>query len=418
MLSHRGVSRRGLQGVINEHLRDVPRLERLRAVYGGGADILRRERAQGLPNNRVAHAYARYIVTVASAYLCGRAVRYQSDTRPKALANVLAHYARCRADSVDIELANQAAVYGRAVELCYCDERARPCVSALDAKSAFVVYDDTVRAKPLMGVHTRELRDADGLPYGVEVHVYTDALHYTYVADSLQGVSDARPCACERHYFGHVPMIEFWNNEQERGDFEDVLPLIAAYDALQSDRVNNQEQLTNALLVITGARLETDEQGRSPAQALRQDKILYLPDREACAQYLSCNESGADSERLREALARDIHKFSMVPDLAQETLGDNASGVALQYRLLSLEHMTRAKERWFAEGLRARLALFCAFLSFKGEDVPGDTDVRLIFTRSLPVDAPAAAQMVKTLEGIVPQDVLLSQLPFMENKPT
>ena len=54
-------------------------------------------------------------------------------------------------------------------------------------------------------------------------------------------------------------MVEYFNNDDERGgDFEAVLTLINAYDKLQSDRLNDNEQLVQALLVITGARLENE----------------------------------------------------------------------------------------------------------------------------------------------------------------
>jgi len=38
----------------------------------------------------------------------------------------------------------------------------------------------------------------------------------------------------------------------------------------------------------------------------------------------------------------------------------------------------------------------------------------MTFERALPKDALETAQMVKTLEGIVPDNVLVSQLPFVD----
>ena len=42
---------------------------------------------------------------------------------------------------------------------------------------------------------------------------------------------------------------------------------------------------------------------------------------------------------------------------------------AMRFKLLGLEQLTKIKERWFREGLRARLKLFCAFLSLRGEQM-------------------------------------------------
>lgn len=56
-----------------------------------------------------------------------------------------------------------------------------------------------------------------------------------------------------------------------------MLPLIDAYDLLQSDRVNDKQQFADALLVLTGVMGLTapeDGDGRTPANAWRQDKTL------------------------------------------------------------------------------------------------------------------------------------------------
>lgn len=69
-----GLTGKLLQGCLNEHLRGTERLTRLRDAYALRAPITRRARPEGMPNHQLAHAYARYIVTIASAYLVGAAV--------------------------------------------------------------------------------------------------------------------------------------------------------------------------------------------------------------------------------------------------------------------------------------------------------------------------------------------------------
>ena len=89
----------------------------------------------------------------------------------------------------------------------------------------------------------------------------------------------------------------------------------------------------------------------------------------------------------------------MVPDLTDEQFAGNVSGVAMRFKLLGLEQLTKIKERWFREGLRARLKLFCAFLSLRGEP-PVDADrVQIVFTRALPVNELEIAQTVNATAG-------------------
>ena len=403
-----------LRGVLAEHEREVGRMNRLYDYYALRSPINLRTRPEGLPNNRLSHAYARYVVNVAAGYLTGSPVTYQDDTQKEALQPVINAYRAADVQSVDMELSRAQSLFGKGVELIYADKNVRPRSAALDPRCAFVVYDSTVAAEPLFGVLYRPITDESGRPTAHELNVYLEDSILTYRATNLLDLGSKAPDSVERHYFGRVPLIEYWNNDEETGDFECVLSLLDAYDAVQSDRLNDEEQLVNALLVITGAQLLPDEKGRSPAQQLRQDKLLYLPDRDASAQYLTRPNASADAETLRLALKSDIHKLCMVPDLSDEHFAGNASGVAMRYKLLGLEQLTRIKERWFREALRERLRIYARFLSVKGYRPLNADTVRMVFERSLPQDALETAQMVKTLEGMVPEDVLMSQLPFVE----
>jgi SPP1 family phage portal protein len=197
------------------------------------------------------------------------------------------------------------------------------------------------------------------------------------------------------HYFGDVPLVEYWNDETETGDFEWVLPEINAYDKLQSDRVNDKEQFVDRLLVLTGAILEEDERGRKPMQQLREDHALQLPDTQSRAEYLTSEMNETDVEVLRRALCEDIHKLSMVPDLSDEHFAANASGVAMKYNLMGFEQIIRVKERWFTEGLRARLQLFINYLTLRGAEALDVADIRITFAHAMPANRAENAQVAR-----------------------
>ena len=381
---------------LKEHLAGLPRLNRLRRYYDGRHDVLQRRRGDGLPNNRLVHGFGRYISAMASGYLIGSPVSYQAaegdEHGAAALEAVLDAYRGCCADSVDAELARNASIYGRAVELVYADERARPRSVSLDPKCAFVVYDDTVYYAPV--------RLPDGGQAGWRVHVFTEERRVSY---RLSNLADFRPAAVEEdvpHYFGGVPLVEYWNDECERGDFEPVLTLIDAYDALASDRLNDKQQFVDALLLLYGCTMETDERGRTPGQQLREDNALALPDSDAHAEWLCKQLNEADTEILRQALKQDIHKLCLVPDLTDEQFAGNVSGVAMRYKLLGLEQLTKVKERWFREGLRCRLRLYAAFMRRLGGAEVDVNGVKIIFTRALPVHALEAAEVLNRMRGI------------------
>lgn len=395
---------------------EAGRLAKLHKYYIGLSAITGRTRTTGLPNNRLMHGYPAYIATMTSGYLIGDPVQYSADEgQEQALDALQDAYNAADVGSVDAEIALNQAVYGRGVELVYADSQARPRTTAIDPQNAFVVYADDAEGLPLFGVHRLVEVNSKGESSVKRYTVYTagEAVEYSVGTGGAVGAETARSA----HNFPYVPMVEYWNNSSQTGDFEGVISLIDAYDVLQSDRVNDKEQFADALLVLTGVVGFDAPEGdtRTAAQRLKQEGTLSLPDPQAKAEYLIKQMSESDTEILKDAIKSDIHKFSHVPDLTDEQFAGNSSGVAMKYKLLGLEQLTKIKERWFREGLRWRLRLFSGFLSLKGKPSLDADSVQMMFSRSLPVNDLEIAQMVQMLSGLVPAKMLLGQVPFIDD---
>ena len=236
--------------LLRQHAQARVRLDEIGDIFARRHRISSRRRLTGLPNNRLAHDLPGYIATMAAGYLVGSPVRYAAPQgQEDAFEPILRAYAEASVESVDAELAMDAAVYGKAVELCYADTFARPRVAQMDPKSCFVVYDDTVEHAPLFGVACRDLLDDQLRRRGERISVYGP---HAVIHFERAGSETPREIGRQAHYFGGVPMVEYWNNAREQGDFEPVMGLIDAYDALQSDRVNDKQQFTDAVFVLKG----------------------------------------------------------------------------------------------------------------------------------------------------------------------
>ena len=387
-----------LRSVLKEHMHNRMRLQELADAYGGNSAIVRRSRAPGLPNNRIAHPFARYIVAVSTGYLVGNPVTYSCAEDSEALAAITDVFRRGSIASVDAENARNAAIYGRGVEYVHVDADGMPHATALSPMDAFLVYENSYDMRPLFGVYMIPKTKADGSQDGFRIWVMTEVAVMEYHAADLNGGAFSMVESIP-HFFGGVPLVEYWNDESERGDFEWVMPLIDAYDAIQSDRVNDKEQFVDALLVLTGCVMEIDERGREPWRQLREDKALCLPDNQAKAEYLARQMSEADVEVLRAALAEDIHKLSMVPDLSDKNFAANASGVAMRYKLWGLEQLVNVKQRWFIEGLRNRLQLYANFMELRGFKALDVSDVKIEMARAMPANLLEQAQIANMAES-------------------
>lgn len=388
-----------LGSVLAEHHAHLPRLEKLRRYYMADGDILKRERLSGQPNNKIAHPFARYITAVATGYLVGKPVSYSTENAAGALDQVEDAFRRASIASMDAENARNASIYGRGVEYVYVsDKDMQPCVSVLDPRSAFVVYDESYELKPLFGVYAVRRTNETGGDNGWRVTVMGRSLIAEYTTSAIPS-SQFTVERVTPHFFGDVPLVEYWNDENERGDFEWVIPLIDGYDKLQSDRVNDKEQFVDALLVLHGCTMDVDELGRTPGQQLREDKMLSLLDPNSKVEYLTAQMDESGAEILRAALVDDIHKLSMVPNLSDKDFAANASGVAMRYKLWGLEQLINVKQQWFTEGLRQRLKLFINFLTVRGAPALDVADVKIKFTRALPTNRLEQAQYVQAADA-------------------
>ena len=208
------------------------------------------------------------------------------------------------------------------------------------------------------------------------------------------------------------------------GDFELQIPLIDAYNALMSDRVTDKEQFIDAILAIYGTLLsdgdEYDEEGNKISDSadeaqkeLKKKKILELPDgTKAESLTRTFDENGV--EILKKAIEQDIHKFSHIPCMSDESFGGNVSGVAMEFKLLGMENITKIKTRYYKKGLRKRLRIFANFYANKGIsfDVAGIVPT---FTRALPKNLLEISQIVSNLWGKVGKKTLLAQIPFVDD---
>lgn len=400
-----GVTSEVLAQLIRRNELQRERYEMLNHYYAGRHAIeSRKKETKGAANYKVVANHAKYITEMSTAYFLGAPVTYSvsEDYDIEALKDC---YAEQSMPSIDSSLVKQASICGRVVEMVYCNEVSVPRSCVIPASQGFVVYDDTVEHKKLFGVHYYQKQKLDGT-LGDCVAVVVDAANrYHWRGRSFDFMESTE---IEPHYFGMVPFVEYLNNDECQGDFEQEISLIDTYNTLMSDRVNDKVQFVDAFLLLLGIDIDSEQ-----ARKLKEEKVL-LGDPDGRGEYLSKVLNEADTEVLRNAIKEDIHKMSMVPDLTDESFAGNLSGVAIKYKLLGFEQHIRNKERCFEKGLRERAEIYMALLAFKSamREVPVHR-IDVEFHRNLPSNELEISQMITNLSGIVSEETLLSRIPFV-----
>jgi len=393
--------------IVFSHLKDVEHKQKLMRYYLGAHDIRnKRQRNTSAPNNKLVANYCEYITNMSTGFFMGRPISYTSasndDTSLKELIDVFDYNDEA---AHNLRLAEEASIKGEAYELLYTDSDACIRFANIPAEEIVLVCEASVEKDILYAIRHYRVYDINGVSYKEFVEVYDTrcVTRYSYNGGHLILIDEPIP-----HYFDGVPVVEYPNNEQRRGDFEGVISLVDAYNKAQSLTLDDMEDFTNAYLVIKGMGGNTAED----MAALRKNKVLQL-DEGGNAEWLMKNLNDSYIENIKSRLQKDIHKFSNIPDMSDNNFTGNTSGLAIQYKLIGLEQVRSCKERGFKQGLQRRIELISDMVQTKSGPSIDFRDVQITFTANIPANIQEQATLVKTLYGLVSQKTLLSQLSFV-----
>lgn len=400
--------------LIQKHTQERQRLKKLKNYYMGDHDILKHERRnKNAPNFKTVANHAKDIADTATGYFMGNAIKY-NNTADGDIESLLVAFDSAEIDQVDTQNALNMSIYGRAYEYIYAKEGLNELDStSIDPENVFLVYDDSIERKVLFAVYYYEIKDDSKDATKYQAEVFTQNLHYHIVLrDSSMGTT--RNEQVEPHNLGQVPIIEYRNNQFAIGDYEQQMSLIDAYNSLMGNRVNDKEQAIESILVLYGAQLgDTPEETHKAMSILNEEGLLELP-MDSKADFLKNLLDEDATEILRKALKEDIYTFSHVPNLTDENFAGNSSGVAMEYKLLGLEMITKTKEANYKRGIRQRIAIFAHYLGMQQIALEAHSIVPQ-FSRGLPKNLLELSQVINNLEGKVSLRQLISLLPFVED---
>lgn len=351
--------------------------------------------------NRVVVNYCSNITNNYAGYLLGRPVIYNSDNFDD-IQDVLNYN---DSDSEDKELLRDALIFGKGVEINYLDEEGKQRFKCLDPREVIDVYDDTLNKNLLYGIRFFQADYIEDLNESYIVEVYDEYEVSIYRSNS--GFSSFELLDKHPHFFNQVPLTFLYLNKEETSIFDQVMSLQNAYNTLLSSEVDDFEGFCDAYLLITGCVADEDD-----LTAMKKNRVLML-DPDCDARFITKNTQDTQIENMLSNINNQIHKIALSPDMTDEHFMAQ-SGIAMKFKMLGMENQASAIETEMKKALQKRIELICSILKILGgEEIY--RDVQITFTRNLPENVVEDAQMVNTLRGLVSNETLLSQLPFVEN---
>lgn len=375
---------------------------------GRGQAIMKRVQGDASrPNNRIVKNYCKTIVDSFQGYITGNPVSYVGVDGQDidALREVLDSNDVINEDS---EFLQDALINGVAYELCYVNEDSEVRFKNVNPKSVVPIYSDTLDERLLYVIYFYPVQDweDDTKPPTWSVSVYTDSEVYRYEStndfNTLTLVDEP-----EEHHFDEVPFVIFELNKDAVPIFEPIVSLQDAYNSLLSDEVNDFEAFVDAYLVMRN--LSATEEELATMKATR----TILIDGDSDVSYLTKSISDTQIENMLDNINSSIHTISNAPDFSSEEFNSGvSSGIALQFKLVGFNNLSSNIEARFRKALQKRVSLINSILELI------DSDFYLVdisFKHNLPTSITDTVNMVNSLRGLVSDETLLAQLPFIKD---
>lgn len=403
-----------LKDLINSHLQnDVPRLKQLYQQYKGNHAILGRKMPDPTkPNNKLVNNFYGQIVDDVLGYFLGIPVIIQHNFDDDIQEQLDIIFSENDKDDLFMEIGKEISIKGKSALLVYQDENSRTRLAQIPAEEVIFIYDNSKPDELLYAIRVYELEQVQSsgevkrIRY---VEVYDKNTITYYIEDEGEYVLDnGRPNPVP-HIFEDVPIVPFVNNKEEMGDFEKIITLVNDYDRVISDASNEQEAFRNAYLVLINMIAD-----KELVERLKQEGILAL-DEDGDARFLTKNIQTDVLENHLNRLEENIYRFAQVPNLSDEKFAHNLSGVAIKFKLFSLENKCITKERKMIKSIKKILKLLAKPIKVITGKEMRLVDITIKFTRNVPANLLEVSQVVTNLNGLVDKHTLLSLLPFVDD---
>ena len=373
-------------------------------------------------NNKVNNDFFGEIVDFKTGYFAGKPAVYSyadtveskedtggeeaRDEASKALSDFVA---RNNMYDVDMDITKFAAIAGYAGRMFYHDTDGNERCMALPSYETIVLSETSIM-EPKYGIRYYKTVGLGGEE--IWKAEFDDGKTIRFYEGCAGGLTE-KPEKAMPNLFGFCAIQGIPNNSEMLGDVEKVMELIDAYDRTVSDENNEIDSFANAYMAFENIDMSDEEIRRGQ----RTGAFQYFSNgnQPGSIHFITKDINDAFVEHHLERLEENIYRFSKTPNMADENFSQNASGVAMKFKLTGLE----AKCGMFqAKMITAGVYMFKLLAGcWAKKRIPCDPlQCYITFKRNFPVDLQNEAQAVSAIiSSGMPKRIAFSQYSFVDD---
>ena len=340
-------------------------------------------------NNKIVLNHAQMITRLINGYFLGSPIQYVQNGKSnnQELVDELNRCVKYEDKStVDMEVGEYQSVVGTAYRIIYTDGEFSDDVPfedrSLDPSTTFVVYENSVSKKPLMGVTYYDIYDNENKLIGTKYHVYTELGQYTIMSNESDQIHPENIPEISRYSVGGVPIIEYPNNQFRIGDWELYMYIMDAINALHSGRFDDLDQIVQSLLVFLNADVDptTYDEMREKGIIMIKNTNGSTTDIKNISNPLDQTGVGAYSQELEELL----YALVGIPSRNNRAGGGGDTGQAVELRdgWADLEIIARKKEALFRKSEKRTLKIILSAFNLNNPESLELKDIDIKFSRN------------------------------------
>lgn len=339
-----------LRKALPYHWKNRSEISYLWSYYKGRQPILNRvKEVRPEITNKIVENRANEIVSFKSGYLMGEPLQYVSRGNAENIADAINQLNEFvfaeEKPAKDKELADWFHICGTSFRMVLPDEMAGEDdespfeIYTLDPRNTFVVYNNGLGNKPILGV--KYVVDENGV---VHYSCYSDREYFEIV--------ESKVVSYDTHILGEIPIIEYPLNIARIGAFELVIPLLDAINLTDSNRLDGVEQFIQALMLFHNVDISSEDFDELRERGAIKFKDID-PQLKAEINYLVSNLNQGETQTLVDHMYQTVLTICGMPNRnGGSSTSDTGSAVIMRDGWSAAEARAKDSELMFKKSER------------------------------------------------------------------